>query len=497
MLGLVAVPAGAAELRVTGYTDAAFPHFRSNVSEGDGDFASNRDQTTMGRTRTRLYFNVIGSDNLRAVYGTEINGVWGACGDEPQCYDRNTDTVNLRTKWAYIDFRMPQVPIGNRTRLGAMPLSVTPLHGALLIHGDSAGGDTLLTLSDQVATHLYYVQFTEDSEPAEDRYPGSTKFGENFAAGGTLRLKPIQGLDLHLPFVYGYLSTPFTGMTGNSSPYKNIVRSTQNITNESRYYMGFDSRYRIGNTSIEPTFMYMAGTRNFSTASRGATGLGKTDINGYVANLIVAHTWGSWLFQGRVNYTSGNKANDDINNTGVGSRADVKYYAPMNHDGGPFWQEWFEFFGNSEVDGTSIDTFRRMSESGGLDRFGWQNIAGAVEYQLRDSLVIEGAAGAFWTAEKTGCPSNARSAGIDSPCLVSIPGPSSSAPNWRDESRFNFTGNSRFLGWEVAGGVRYTILPGLTWSPRLSYASLGDALNQNNRSALDGWIFSNRMIYVF
>ena len=27
--------------------------------------------------------------------------------------------------------------------------------------------------------------------------------------------------------------------------------------------MGFDSRYRIGNTSIEPTFMYLLGTRNF------------------------------------------------------------------------------------------------------------------------------------------------------------------------------------------------------------------------------------------
>jgi hypothetical protein len=276
-----------------------------------------------------------------------------------------------------------------------------------------------------------------------------------------------------------------------------IVRPTQNITNESRYYMGFDARWRIGNTSIEPTFLYLTGTRNFTTASREVTGLAKTDVNAYVGNLIVAHTWGPWLFQGRVAYASGNKANDDINNTGVGNRADAKFWAPMNQDGGPFWQDWFEFFGTAEVDGTSLDTFRRMSESGGLDRFGWQSLAGAVEYQLQDNLILEGAAGGFWSAEKTGCPSNARSAGIDSPCLVSIPGPSASPPNWRGESRFNFTGNSKFMGWEVAGGTRYTILPGLTWMTRLSYASLGDALNQNNRKALDGFIIANRMIFTF
>ncbi len=278
-------------------------------------------------------------------------------------------------------------------------------------------------------------------------------------------------------------------MTGNSGPFKNIISATQNIANESRYYLGFDSRYRIGNTSIEPTFMYLLGTRNYTGASRAQTGVGKSDFNAFVGNLIVAHTWGPWLFQGRVNYTSGNRANDDINNTGIGSRADVKYYAPMNADGGPFWQEWFEIFGNSEVDGTSIDTFRRMSESGGLDRFGWQNLAGAVEYQLRDSLILEGAAGGFWTAQKTGCPSNLREGSITGTC--------GGLENYKGEPTFNFTGNSRYLGWEVAAGIRYTVLPGLTWTPRLAYADFGSGLNQNGRKAMDAWLFANRMIYVF
>ncbi len=210
VVGLAAAPAWAAELRLTGYIDNVFPNFRSNISQDDLDFTRNQDQSTFGRTRGRMYFNIIGSDNLRGVFGFEIDGIWGFNPDEsPEVFDRNTDQMNIKTKWLYVDFSMPQVPIGNRTRLGAMPLSVTPLHGAMVIYGDSGGGDTLLTVSDQVAVHLYYTQFAEDSAPAVDRFPGSEKSGEVFATGATLRLKPVEGLDLHLPFVYGYTEGPF------------------------------------------------------------------------------------------------------------------------------------------------------------------------------------------------------------------------------------------------------------------------------------------------
>ena len=90
----------------------------------------------------------------------------------------------------------------------------------------------------------------------------------------------------------------------------------------------------------------------------------------------------------------------------------------MDADGGPFFQEWFEIFGNSEADGTSIDTFLRMGESGTIDRFGWQILAGAVEYQATDSLVLEGAAGGFWSAKKTGCPAVRAISSIAKRCVV-------------------------------------------------------------------------------
>ena len=45
VVGLAAAPAGAAELRLTGFIDNVFPHFRSNISQADGDLTRNEDQT--------------------------------------------------------------------------------------------------------------------------------------------------------------------------------------------------------------------------------------------------------------------------------------------------------------------------------------------------------------------------------------------------------------------------------------------------------------------
>jgi hypothetical protein len=72
-----------------------------------------------------------------------------------------------------------------------------------------------------------------------------------------------------------------------------------------------------------------------------------------------------------------------------------------------------------------------------------------------------------------------------------------STNNSSGEPVYNFTGDNRYLGFEIAAGARYTIMPGLTWTPRLAYADYGKGLNQNNRKAMDAWVLVNRVIYVF
>jgi hypothetical protein len=524
VVGFIATPASAAELRTTGFIDTIFPHWERNISNpgADNDATRNSDEATYGRTRGRMFFNFIASDNLRGVFGLELDAVWGlprrdlagaGCYDDDGAYgsancgfDQNNDINNFELKHLYVDFRVPQIPIGNRTQLGGLPIQATPLHGQLIMHGDFGGGVTRLTFTDRTALMLYYAQLEENVEtfPNMPLQGANTNLGEDYYTGATLLLRPIDGLDLHLVGVYGHLQAPFgSSLLGNSGPFHNIQNDATNVTTESRWYVGFDSRYRLGNLSIEPYFVYLLGTRNFCGPGTLINTNGNvrvpctspvgsprsTDYSAYVGSLNMRYTIGALLLQAKYAYASGNSAGDDINNRGVGQRSKVKNYRALTADGSPHWNEWFEILGRSEVDGTSLQTFRRWAENGTADRFGWQVAAISPEYQITDSLTLEGAGGLFWTAgAPTRCPAVLRSA-----TTGACGGPLNSS----GEPIYNFTGGSSFLGWEANAGVRYTIMPGLTWTPRIAYAGYGDAFSANNRTAQGAWFFANRLIYVF
>jgi hypothetical protein len=74
------------------------------------------------------------------------------------------------------------------------------------------------------------------------------------------------------------------------------------------------------------------------------------------------------------------------------------------------------------------------------------------------NLILEGAVGGFWTAEKTVCAANFRVGSLTGPCT----GPGSPR-NSSDEPALNFTGDSRFVGWEVDVGFHYSIKRDRTW----------------------------------
>jgi hypothetical protein len=513
VVGLAAAPAFAAELRVTGFFDNTFPHFDSNLSSprevGDADTTRTTDQSTWGQSRSRFFFNFIASDDLRGVFAIEIDQAWGQPARDfgnctevegagvfafDQCgFDNGIDNTILELKQLYADFRVPQIPLGNRWRLGGLPFSVTPLHPLTLYTMDAGGGDMRLDLTDQVSVLFYYAQLEEDLT----RYGGSlpsNKIGEDYLTGATLMLKPIDGLDFHFVGVYDHGQAPFgASLTGTGGPFNAVAMDSLNVRTESRYYLGFDSRYRIGNTSIEPQFLYMLGDRKFSSASANMTGVTSIDFSAFQTFLVAFHTTGPWLFGGKLAYVSGDNANANLNNRGVfGATRTMNGFRTMGVDGSHYLGEWFEIMGKSDVDGTSIDTYRRMGETAHLERFGWALIAGKAEYRLTDALTLEGAAGGFWTAKKTGCPAQFQVLPPAAPCTgPGVPRNSS------DEPALNFTGNSRFVGWEVAAGVRYTIMPGLTWTPRLAFAEYGDATATNNRSPGSAWSLSNRLIYIF
>jgi hypothetical protein len=103
-----------------------------------------------------VYFDFIANDDLRGIFAIEVDGTYGAprfnrvgsrcaLGADPyrfeQCGFRNgIDTNNLEVKNLYVDFRIPQLPLGNRWQVGGIPANVTPLHPYLLYTIDAGGG---------------------------------------------------------------------------------------------------------------------------------------------------------------------------------------------------------------------------------------------------------------------------------------------------------------------------------------------------------------------
>jgi hypothetical protein len=508
LIGVMSMPSLAADLHVRGFFENVFPHFDHNTSDQDFDMTRNDDQIFFGRARTRLFFDLIASDDLRGLLALEMDSIYGAprfnrvgsrCvpGTDPyafeQCGFRNgIDTNTLEVKNLYADFRIPQLPIGNRWQIGGIAANITPLHPYLLYTIDAGGGSVKLDFTDQVSLLLHYIQLEEDL----DRFDGSTKLGEDYIAAATLMLRPIAGFDLHLLGVFSHMQAPFgpTILIG-TGPFNGIVGDATNVTTEDRYYIGFDARYRRGNLSLEPSFLYLLGTRKFctpgsltNTAGRmiscTSTPTGSKDIqfNAFEAQFIAQYIVGSWLGAGKFAYMSGNMANDDINNTGMGKKSDVKGFRPLGVDGYHIFGDWFEILGRSDVDSIGSATFIRPGKQGTFNTFGWMVAGAKIEYTATDSLVLEGSIGGFWTAEKTACPTLFRVGSVTGPCAV---------------PPLDFTGNSRYAGTEIDVGLRYTIMPGFFWTPRFGWAFLGDAWKTQDRSVQDAWTFANRLIYVF
>jgi hypothetical protein len=90
-------PAWAAELRVTGFIDNVFPRFEGNNSSGDHDMTRNDDEATFGRTRGRVFFNFLASDDLGGVFGIEFDNTYGAKVSYPPIGPTPSTELSLRS----------------------------------------------------------------------------------------------------------------------------------------------------------------------------------------------------------------------------------------------------------------------------------------------------------------------------------------------------------------------------------------------------------------
>jgi hypothetical protein len=212
------------------------------------------------------------------------------------------------------------------------------------------------------------------------------------------------------------------------------------------------------------------------------TGSRDAKFKAFEAQLAAQYTRGTWLGAAKFAYTSGNAANDDINNTGIGEKSAVKGFRPLGVDGYHSFGEWFEILGRSEVDSIGSVTLIRPGKQGTFNTFGWMVVGAKSEYLASDKLVLEGAVGGFWTAEKTACSARFRIGSVRGPCALPA---------------LDFTGNSRYAGTEVDVGLRFTILSGSFWHRGLVGPFWAMPWQVEDRNVQDAWTFANRLIYVF
>jgi hypothetical protein len=293
------------------------------------------------------------------------------------------------------------------------------------------------------------------------------------------------------------------------------------VVTEDRYFLGFDARYRLGNLSLEPTFLYLFGTRKFCTpgsrisapvsdsvsddrlvvnpdgtpatvacTSPVAGGVREIDISAFGAQLEVNYTLGPWLWSGLFTYTSGDEADLDRNNQGLTRErtgGDINMFRTGGTEANRFHQ-WLELLGKSELSGRTVVSPYRLGEGSntGLNRFGRVAGVGKAEYKLTDKLRLTGTLGAVWTAETPRCPA------VDRTATVTTTNPLGCTPLTR-----NWTGDSKYLGTEVNASLRWTIMPGLINIFGGAWAFLGDGLEINDRKVQDAWLLLNRLTYVF
>ena len=481
VIALVAMvgPASAQpKVTITGFVDNLTTWDR-NMSVVDINPARTGDAEWYSRTRVRPDITAeVGTTKF--VLGLEIDSVWGQTGANdgsananpgggPQRsgalsgWDLNTDVSGvIEVKWAYTEFNVPLIPVPTRLRVGAQPWEAT-YKLATLANGDFAGAHLTMQALPILKWNFTYAQIEESSTGIRDGFPR----GDDFAIVTSVEISPFKGLDIRPIFSYAN----YEGVTsGSSRQGRGGVGTGANIypgpspvggaTQEHRFTVGFDARWRFGPFSLDPTFFYQFGGRDQVCLAANAAfcvvgGRDHLDISAFLVDIRGGWQAGPLLLEGAVIYTSGNKANERIDR----NQDDVNFYQPISTD--------TSFFGGwAEIWALGIDYFNiiRSGATGvnpgvaiGYDKYGLIRVGARASYALTPAFTIRAAANANWTAEEVDT-SSVLAAGTGL-----TPGDGS--------------GDSRYLGTEINLGFQWRFAPNVAFDVVGAYMFAGNALS--------------------
>lgn len=519
----------------------------------DGNFAHNSDNEWYARTRFRpdLEFAV---GRVKAVLGLEIDLMYGQGGANDGGFpgnttglpggasplapingtkvntngalDLNTDVGGMiEVKWIYTEFPLtgqdsllPFIPVATVARAGGQPFgSLATYKLATYAASDFAGLSTVTSFAPNIRLNFGYV-IAEDQVAGANRGNPSQKTGrgEDYALIVSPEYTPLKGLDLKALYSWFHADGVTSiaarrnlvnirtvgGILGNGTsmaPPVGPPAAGSPSYHEDRHTIGLDARWRLGPFGLDPTMMYQWG-RMDSQAFVSGTGAGvgskkvTADLNAIFVDLIGSYRLGPVLLEARWNYSSGNKARDNL-------AKGIRYFQPLSTDG-IYYAGWAQIMalGVDYFNGVSIGEMGRYT---GYDRYGRNQLGLRATYTVVPPLSFYGVLSPTWTAHKVDTDTN-------SSLLLGAVGLTVARTTVSQNSWAN--GDSSYIGTEANLGMTWRFSANAAFDLAGGYLFAGDALDttectngaptcaanfQRKKSAEDAYTLAARVRLAF
>ena len=473
----------------------------------DGDFTRSSESEWYARTRFRPDFTFeVG--RTKAVLGLEIDLQYGACGTTggdgsfgtaaaAGCHsgtngglDTNTDVGGIiEVKWMYTEFDltgkdslMPFIPVATVARLGGQPYATLANYKVAYANGDFAGLSTRTTFAPNLTVAFAYVMV--EDENASNKRPAGVSRGNDWAIIFSPEITVFKGLDIKPLYSYFHADgttntsarrTVFdTNIAGGSTV---AAAGTRTSDSEGRHTIGVDARWRSGPFSLDPTFYYQFGSRDFVRSAAAGGGSAEADISAFLVDIQGGFQLGPLLLEARGIWSSGNSARSDVTDN-------VKYFEPLNLDTG-YYAGWanilalgVDYFNGGGGANNQFDT------NIGYDRYGRRQLGFRATYSLTPQLAFYGIVSPTWTDKK-----------VDTD--TTIVGGLRQAPTSK--------GGSQYIGTEADLGLTWRFAPNTVFDLVGAYLLAGDALDAvrtvngvtTKFDAEDGWTVAARVRLSF
>ncbi len=249
------------------------------------DFTNSRSKKTSNYfdTRTRFYYTAKASDDLKLVTAFEIDAVFG---DRAQNNGRNggaaleADSVNLETKWVYLDFKIPSTP----TRITAGIQPIKDKFKGIFFDADVAGINSVTTLGPATFGLGYFRAYDSDLFATSN---------DNTNARG------VDNLDIVAASIDYNVNKNLR--VGGAYYLYNDDRSASNRLTVNCFGANFDAK--INKLALS----------GFAAMQLGEVQNSRTHFNGLAFNLAAKHPVGPGTMKVAALYTSGDDGDNQTN----------------------------------------------------------------------------------------------------------------------------------------------------------------------------------------